>query len=286
MFNQLVPVSSRTCYGANIQTILVVMQENKEVILSELSIRFLEAMKTSKISGYKLKQDGVINSEPTLTKIKQGKQEPSKKTIKLFCSKYGINESWLYTGRGTMEGTNLISVPVKEDEGEFYTENNNSVKFYELGGKYRMVVKLVPFAAYGQFANECDTLEPEKDSWEDESFETDIIVHGKYYAAEVRGERMDNGTRSRFEEGERVLVRELDRSHWIEGLRFKDYPFWVVVFDSSVLIKQIVGQDLEKGTITFHSLNPSPEYSDFVLEMDKIRALYYVLQKKPKTVKY
>ena len=83
-----------------------------------------------------------------------------------------------------------------------------------------------------------------------------------------------------------VLVRELDRLHWIDGVRFKDYPYWIVVFDSSILIKQIVSQDLKQGTITFHSLNPSPEYSDFTLYMDDIRALYYVLQKKPKIVKF
>lgn len=262
------------------------MEEDNKIILSDLSIRFLKAMKTLKISGYKLKQDGVINSEPTLTKIKKGEQEPSKKTIKLFCNTYGVSESWLYTGKGTMEETNLVSIPIKDEDGEFFTENHNSVKFYDLGEKYRMVVKLVPFAAYGRFANECDTLESEKETWEEESFETDKIVHGKYFAFEVKGESMDDGTRNSFEEGDRVLVRELDRLHWKDGLRFKDHPFWVVVFDSSVLIKQIVNQDLTTGEITFHSLNPSPEYSDFTLSMDKIRALYYVLQKKPRTVKY
>lgn len=53
-----------------------------------------------------------------------------------------------------------------------------------------------------------------------------------------------------------------------------------------VLIKQIVAQNLETGELTFHSLNNSPEYSDFQLNMDQIRALYYVLQKKPKTVNF
>lgn len=196
------------------------------------------------------------------------------------------NKVWVLTGSGSPIEESVIPVPIKEEDGEFFTENHNSVKFYDLGEKYRMVVKLVPFAAYGRFANECDTLESEKETWEEESFETDKIVHGKYYAFEVKGESMDDGTRNSFEEGDRVLVRELDRLHWKDGLRFKDHPFWVVVFDSSVLIKQIVNQDLTTGEITFHSLNPSPEYSDFTLSMDKIRALYYVLQKKPRTVKY
>lgn len=196
------------------------------------------------------------------------------------------NKVWVLTGSGSPIEESLQQVPIRDDDGEFFTENHNNVKFYNLGDRYRMVVKLVPFAAYGRFANECDTLEAEKEEWEEESFETDKIVHGKYFAFEVKGESMDDGTRNSFEEGDRVLVRELDRMHWKDGLRFNDHPYWVVVFDSSVLIKQIVAQDLEKGTITFHSLNPSPEYSNFTLEMDKIRALYYVLQKKPRTVKY
>ena len=196
------------------------------------------------------------------------------------------NKIWILTGVGNPIEESLIKIPLKEEEGVFFTENTNNVKFYDLGDKYRMVVKLVPFAAYGRFANECDSLEAEKETWEEESFETDKIVHGKYFAFEVKGESMDDGTRNSFEEGDKVLVRELSRIHWKDGLRYDDHPFWVVVFDSSVLIKQIVAQDLEKGTITFHSLNPSPEYSDFTLEMDKIRSLYYVLQKKPRTVKY
>ena len=196
------------------------------------------------------------------------------------------NKIWILTGVGNPIQESLIKIPLKEEEGEFFTENTNNVKFYDLGDKYRMVVKLVPFAAYGRFANECDSLEAEKETWEEESFETDKIVHGKYFAFEVKGESMDDGTRNSFEEGDKVLVRELSRIHWKDGLRYDDHPFWVVVFDSSVLIKQIVAQDLEKGTITFHSINPSPEYSDFILEMDKIRSLYYVLQKKPKTIKF
>lgn len=201
-----------------------------------------------------------------------------------------FNEEWLLGDSSNMLKerleTELSPIPL-ENNGEYFTENNNGVKFYDLGnGKYRMVVRLVPFAAYGKFANECDSLEPDKDSWEEESFETDTIVHGKYLAFEVKGDSMDDGSRGSFEEGDRILVRELDKIHWTEGLRYKDYPFWVVVFDSSVLIKQIINQDINKGTVTFHSLNKSPEYSDFTLDIDRIRGLYYVLQKKPKIVKF
>ena len=213
----------------------------------------------------------------------------SKNAAELICKKFPqINKSYLLTGDGTMliEKSNVVKVPI-EDGGTFYTETHNGTKFYELpDGNYRMEVSLVPWCAYGRFANECGTLESDKEEWGKESFQTDKIVHGRYLAFEVRGDSMDDGTRSSFEEGDIVLVRELDRIHWKDGIRFKDYPYWVIVFDSSVLIKQMVEQDLPKGKITFHSLNPSPEYADFTLNMDEIRALYYVLQKKPKTVKF
>lgn len=200
-----------------------------------------------------------------------------------------FNEDYLLGNSNTMLNESNVTITSNDfqSEGDYYTESNNGVKFYELpDGKYRMEVDRVPWCAYGRFANECDTLEQDKDGWGKESFYTDKIVHGRYLAFEVRGDSMDDGTRASFEEGDVVLVRELDRIHWRDGIRFKERPYWVVVFDSSVLIKQIVAQNRETGELTFHSLNNSPEYSDFKLNMDQIRALYYVLQKKPKTVNF
>ena len=118
------------------------------------------------------------------------------------------------------------------------------------------------------------------------TFEVPIVGHGNYLAFEVKGESMDDGTRGSFEEGDIVLVRELERELWEGRLRFNDYPYWVVVFDSSVLIKQLIKHDEETGDLTFHSLNPSPEYADFTINMDKVRKLFYVIKKRPKDVEF
>ena len=63
-------------------------------------------------------------------------------------------------------------------------------------------------------------------------------------------------------------------------------PYWVVVFESSVLLKQLIGQDLEQGMLTFHSLNPSPEYADFTISENDVRHLYYVIKKKPRQMDF
>ena len=91
---------------------------------------------------------------------------------------------------------------------------------------------------------------------------------------------MDNGTWNSFRKGDVVLVRELDRSDWMPHLRIDKWPFWVVVFDNNIRLKQIVKHDGD--TITLHSLNPSPEYSDFSLNLSKVSRLFNVIKQKPR----
>ncbi|MDR2913678.1 MAG: XRE family transcriptional regulator [Tannerella sp.] len=202
-----------------------------------------------------------------------------------------ISQPWLFDGTGDMLKkdfiSNVVSVPAEEDHDGEFTDSFNGAKFFDLkNGKYQMSVPLVPFFAYGKFANDADSLEPDNEGWENESFEVDGIVRGKYFAFEVKGDSMDDESRNSFEEGDRVLARELNNAHWKDGIRYKKYPYWVIVFDSSVLIKQIIDHNMETGEITCHSLNKSPEYCDFKLSLNKVRKLYNVVQKKPKAVNY
>ncbi|MCD7900296.1 MAG: helix-turn-helix domain-containing protein [Bacteroides sp.] len=232
-----------------------------------------------------------MTSNVTITRIINEKRSPSRTTservIKAF-PKYSFN--WLYRGKGEILSDprtyEAWAVPEK-NEGEFLVENSNGARFYDLGnGKYRMNVPLVPFFAYGRFTNEDCSLQADRDEWETEDFEVNQLAHGKYMSFEVRGDSMDDGTRESFEQGDKLLARELDRIYWKDKLRYNKYPYWVIVFDSSVLIKQIIDQNLETGEITCHSLNKSPEYHDFTLKLDDVRMLFNVIKKKPKQVDY
>lgn len=260
--------------------------------MNDVTKRFIEVYKTMGLTGYKMGKECPVITKQKISNIEKGETEVSSEVLSAFLSYYKeANPDYILTGNGKImkgEAANIEAVPtILSSGGEYYTENNNGVKFYKLeNDKYRMTVKKVPFCAYGRFANEADTLDPDKEDWDEESFEFDEIVHGKYLAFEVKGESMDDGTRNSFEEGDIVLVRELGRQHWQGKFRFNDHPYWVIVFDSSVLIKQMVAQNMETGELTFHSLNPSPEYSDFTLNVNEIRALFYVLQKKPKAIMY
>ncbi|HAC74261.1 MAG TPA: hypothetical protein DCF46_11775, partial [Porphyromonadaceae bacterium] len=45
------------------------------------------------------------------------------------------------------------------------------------------------------------------------------------------------------------------------------------------MLKQIINHDTERGVITCHSLNESPEYADFKLNIDDVIKLFYVIDK-------
>ncbi len=196
-----------------------------------------------------------------------------------------VSIDWIQTGRGSMiEGkrADIETVLVDGEEAEFYTENKRGARFYKKGDQLYITVKHVPYAAFGQFANDSDRLDPINDEWEEETYEADLVARGNYLSFEVQGASMDIGTRQSFEAGDKVLVRELERDLWRERIWYDKHPYWVVVFGASVLLKQIINHDTVNGTFTFHSLNPSPEYADFTLNQDDVRALYYVIRKKPK----
>jgi SOS-response transcriptional repressor LexA len=120
--------------------------------------------------------------------------------------------------------------------------------------------------------------------WEKTLFEVDEVHHGLYYAFKVEGDSMDDGSRKSFAAGDMVLVRELPRDEWFPHLRIKDWPFWVIVFDNNVRVKQIIAQD--ENSITLHSLNPSPEFCDFTIPLSRITRLFNVVKHKPQMIQY
>lgn len=83
-----------------------------DIKLSDLTLRFLEQMQKLNITGYQLKKDGIIGNEATLTKIKQGLQQPSRKTLDKFCEVYKVNRVWLLTGESS-NPVNDVNTPVK-----------------------------------------------------------------------------------------------------------------------------------------------------------------------------
>lgn len=188
-----------------------------------------------------------------------------------------LNIVWLRTGEGEMLTNDVHQVPI-EPATEPYTENKNGVKYYKReDGKIIMEVPVVPYYA---LASPDDEFLPERFGTDTTTFEVDKIGRGKYYAFEVDGDSMDDGTRDSFQRGDIVLVRELDKDDWMPHLHLNGWHYWVVCWGNNVRLKQILSQ--EGTTITLHSLNPSPEYCDFTLDLTQVSRLFNVIKHKPK----
>lgn len=178
-----------------------------------------------------------------------------------------------------------VTLMRKSELEEFATTKAGLKFFTREDGQLVMKVPIVPIAALGSPDDEFADIIKEHEG-DTVSIVVDAVHHGNYVAFRIEGDSMDNGTRDSFEAGDIVVVRELSRDKWLPKLHYKQWPFWVVAFGNCVRIKQIIAQDEEAGTITLHSLNPSPEYTDFTLQLDEIYRLFNVVQHVPKPRKF
>ena len=203
---------------------------------------------------------------------------------KILTAAPDLNRDWLVEGKGEMLTRDVV--PVRQAEFREYEKTKSGNRFYRsTEGHIVMQVPIVPIEALGSPDDEYATIVNDYEG-ETTLFEVDEVHHGKYLAFRVNGDSMDDGTRNSFERGDIVLVRELTRDKWLPRLHYRDWPYWVIVFGNNVRIKQIISQDENKGTITLHSLNPSPEYTDFTLHLDQISRLFNVVKKKPRIITY
>lgn len=215
-----------------------------------------------------------------INSIFNDRKELGKKNAEKLANQFGLSYSWILTGEGDMTTSDVT--PMRKTELEEYTETKAGLKFFTReDGQIVMKVPVVPIAALGSPEDEFAELVKEHEG-DTVSVVVDSVHHGSYIAFRVDGDSMDDGTRKSFERGDVVVVRELDRDKWLPKLHIRDWPFWVIVFGNCVRIKEIISQD--ETSITCHSLNPSPEYTDFTLHLDDVSRLFNVIQKIPKAV--
>lgn len=158
-------------------------------------------------------------------------------------------------------------------------ENKNGNKFIELpNGQYYMLMPLAEFKIQAGFLN----------CFQDVDFLMDLSQHGilvdkpvqgRYVAFRVNGDSMDDGSSEAITRNSIVSTRELQRHLWMDKLRYRDFPYWVIYTTQSKmpLLKEIIDHNTEEGYILCHSLNDSPEFSDFKLHLNDVQALFYVI---------
>ena len=247
-----------------------------ETTVKQRLIRFYESKRLSKSEFERL--CGLSNGY-----IDKLRHSPSAAKLESIYLRFpDLNRVWLLTGEGEMLNTADVT-PVTLEEPAYLTSNSHGNRYYkDTSGQLYIEVPLVPYNALGSLLGDDDLLVSH--DTEKVRFPADTVGHGKYFAFEVDGDSMDDGSRHSFARGDLVLVRELDRDDWLPTLHIKRWRFWVVCWGNCVRLKEIIAQDGE--VITLHSLNPSPEYTDFQLRLSEVSRLFNVIQLQPKPQKF
>ena len=146
----------------------------------------------------------------SFSQIVNGHVPVSNKFLFTLCSQNPrVRRSWLETGTGDMleseihDGVIRIETGVI-DESELIAETVHGCRFYRHDGELYMKVPHVPYAAFGQFANPSDRLDPTMEDWNEEIYKVDKVGRGRYLSFEVKGDSMDTGARDSFEAGDRA----------------------------------------------------------------------------------
>lgn len=185
----------------------------------------------------------------------------SKNMAENICLKFPqINKTYLLTGEGS-----ILNKPIQ-----------NEVTQLTIGGV--MMVPLVnQYAHAGYMAGYADVEYIEslpKIPW--------VVDHeykGKYVSFEVRGDSMDDGLKHSYEQGDVVLCREIHPEYWKCKLHIRTWDAFVIVHRTDgIVLKQIIDQDVENGTITVHSFNPI--YEDYTIDLREVAQLFNVVKQQ------
>ncbi|WP_456437361.1 helix-turn-helix domain-containing protein [Psychroserpens sp.] len=171
------------------------------------------------------------------------------------------------------------------DPSEVYPTKSGNIIEELQNGKYLLTVAMVPFRAHATYISEFQDADYISD-FSKVSFIVDRVPRGKYRAFEIKNDSMNDATleklasRDAILDGDIVLGRELGKQHWTSKLNTNGYPYWIIVHKDTIVCKEIINHDVEKGIITCHSLNSSPEFQDFDLKLDECHQLFNIIKKQ------
>jgi phage repressor protein C with HTH and peptisase S24 domain len=192
--------------------------------------------------------------------LKSLRKSPTIDKMRSIISAYPmLNQEWLLTGEGNMLVESI------ESNAEPLTNER------------RVGVRLVSQYAYAGYLSGYGDDEY-LDSLPLIDFTPDREMTGNWLAFEVRGDSMDDGSKESYIEGEIVICREVEPDYWRDSRLFINKRDFVIVHKEGILIKRIIAHDVDKHTITIHSLNPL--YKDRTINLKDVLQIYSIIESR------
>lgn len=99
-----------------------------------------------------------------------------------------------------------------------------------------------------------------------------------FIAFEVRGDSMDDNSKDSLSDGDIVICREIPSYIWKDSkLPINKWDF-VIVHEDGIIVKRIIEHDVEKHSITIHSLNDF--YPDKTIDLVGVKQIFCIVQSR------
>ena len=226
--------------------------------MNDVTRRFIETYKLMGLTGYKMGKECSVITKQKISNIEKDITDVTTDILVDFFNTYKIaNPTYILTGVGNA----LI-------------DTNNEVEYKIIGFENFPFVSQKAYAGYWSGYADKDYV----DSLPTIAFPVDHTPMGNYLVFEVKGDSMNDGTSESYLEGDLLLCREVRMDLWRDSkLHFNKWDF-VIVHEEGVVVKRIIDHNVEKHTITIHSLNPDKnKYPDKEIDLCGVRQILNVV---------
>jgi len=177
----------------------------------------------------------------------------------------------------------LYSQEVNESDIVYNKQNILSEKGHIIRklapGKYLLSAPLITIREQGEYIRKYDD-QVFINTLVRTSFVIDQVSVARYMTFEISNNSMNNGCLEGMPQKTIVLGKHVRKRELAPRVKDKHYPFWIIVYKDSIMCKEIIKYNKKKGTITCHSLNNSPEYPDFEINLDDVKQFFAIIKKQ------
>lgn len=232
--------------------------------------RIKELIENKGITPYEVSIATGVSQSTFSRLINDSSKKPNIKNAEILAKYFNVTKSWLLTGEG--------QINLEDSKNEITNKNGNT--FMQLSdNSYSVNVKIVPFSAHARYVSEFSDPDAELfEEWETVTFIVDHTGRGNYLGFRSTGDSMNGGSIDDTPDKAIVLGRELGRQHWLDGFKPTKHG-WIIITKDNMLFKDILGINVNNGTIICHSRNKSPEYCDFEYPINDILQIFKVIKR-------
>ena len=166
--------------------------------------------------------------------------------------------------------------------GELVDENKKPFTITQVNFDNYMEVTYLPVVAQAGYLNGFYDIKENI-----EQLETMLVPkefeNGNYLVVEISGDSMNDGTTRGICDGDKLLLKELDRDAWKGKLYFRQNLF-VIMSDEGIVCKQILEHNTETLEVVCHSWNEN--YPNYTINLNDVSKLFCVKKLVERRIKF